>query len=29
MIKFAYLVDKDNSIEYNDKIKRIMEGINE
>lgn len=29
MIKFAYLVDKDNSIEYNDKIKRIMEVINE
>ena len=26
---FAYLVDKDNSIEYNDKIKRIMEVINE
>ena len=29
MIKFAYLVDKDNSIEYNDKIQRIMEVINE
>lgn len=26
---FAYLVDKDNSIEYNNKIKRIMEVINE
>ncbi len=26
---FAYLVDKDNSIEYNNKIERIMEVINE
>lgn len=26
---FAYLVDKDNSIDYNNKIKRIMEVINE